>query len=107
MLAHNGNVTAQYCENCTIITKTIHIERAVNCEIVGEEVRADVVEGCMIAAESIKILASSESKSRETFITMMIPDLSSFDQSMVDLQKKRADCKASVAGMEKEAACEI
>lgn len=100
--AQDGEVTVKYCESCTIIGKVIRIERAVNCEIIGEEVYADAAEGCMIAAMSVKILSAGESRNRETLITMLIPDLSEFDQCIENLQKKIADCQAGVAAKMRE-----
>lgn len=100
--AQDGEVTIKYCESCTIIGKTIRIERAVNCEIIGEAVYADAVEGCMIAAMSIKILSAGESRNRETLITMLIPDLSEFNQCIENLQKKIADYQKDSAAKMKE-----
>ncbi|MDD5300604.1 MAG: FapA family protein [Gallionella sp.] len=94
--AQDGEVTIKYCESCMIIGKIIRIERAVNCEIIGEEVYADAVEGCVIAAMSIKILSAGESKNRDTLITMLIPDLSEFDQCIENLQKKITDYQTGI-----------
>lgn len=102
--ARDGEVTIHYCEHSTIIGKIVHIEHAVNCEIIADEVFADVVEGCMIAAEKIKIASADERRGKETLVTMLIPDLSVFDQSIVALEKKIAEAqegkKAKVAGIE-------
>lgn len=97
-----GEVKVGNCENSTIFCKIAHIERAVNCEIIADEVHADTVEGCVVAAMSVKIASSGESRNRETMITMLIPDLSEFDQSMANLQKKIADCRASIATITQE-----
>ena len=101
-ISYDGDITAQYCENSTIVANSVHIERAVNCEIVGKEVCADVIEGCLVAGESIKILASSESKTRETSVTLMIPDLSAADRAIAELQKKVSESTAGKAGLEEE-----
>lgn len=95
--AHEGEVTVKYCESSTIVAKIIRIERAVNCEIIGDEVYADAIEGCMIAAMSVKLLSAGESRKGETLITMLIPDLSEFDQCIANLQKKINDFKSGVA----------
>ena len=95
--AHDGEVTVKYCESCTIVGKTVRIERAVNCEIIGDEVYVDAAEGCIIAGISVKILSAGESRNKETLVTMLIPDLSEFDQCIENLQKKITDCKAGVA----------
>src|SRR5574340_731449 len=88
VLARDGGVTIHYCEHSTIIGRVVHIEHAVSCEIIAEEVSADVVEGCMIAAEKIKIASADESRGKETLVTALIPDLSVSDQGIAALKKK-------------------
>ncbi len=93
--ARDGEVTIHRCEHSTVIGKIVHIEHAVNCEIIADEVFADVVEGCMIAAEKIKIASSDERRGKETLVTMLIPDLSAFDQSIAASEKKIAEAQES------------
>lgn len=100
--AQDGTITAQYCENCTLIGRIIHVEHAVNCELIATELHAEAVEGCMIAAESVRITSSTESKNRETFITMVIPDLSVFDLTIAGLQAKMAECLSGIASKKQE-----
>ena len=95
--AHEGEITAKYCESCTIVGNIVRIERAVNCEIIGNEIHIDAAEGCIIAGISIKILSAGESRKGETLITMLIPDLAEFDQRIEKLQSKIADNKAAIA----------
>jgi uncharacterized protein len=83
-----GLVTAKSCENCTIIAKKIIIERAVNCELIADEIAAENVEGCSLTGKSINVLSSCDSKSRETLVTMVIPDLSELDANVVKLKNK-------------------
>ena len=90
MRARDGEMTLQNCELSTIIGKIVRIEHAVNCEIVANEVIADNVEGCIIAAEKIKIVSAGERSGRETLVTVLIPDLSGFDQRIAALQKEIA-----------------
>lgn len=86
--ARDGEVTIHYAEHSTIIGKIVRIEHAVSCEIIADEVCADVVEGCMIAAEKIKITSADECRGRESLVTVLIPDLSGFDQHIATLQKR-------------------
>lgn len=86
--AREGEVTVHYCELSTIIGKIVRIERAVNCEIIADEVIIDVIEGCLIAAEKIKITSADECRGRESLVTVLIPDLSGFDQRIATLQKR-------------------
>jgi len=67
--------------------------RAVNCEIIADEVYADVVEGCMIAAKKIKIVSAGESRGKETLVTVLIPELSGFDQRIAAAEKKIAEAQ--------------
>lgn len=93
VLARDGEVTIQQGEQSVIIGKVVRIEQAVSCEIIADEVFADVVEGCMIAAEKIKIASSGERRGTETLVTMLIPDMSQFDQRVSALKKKIADAQ--------------
>lgn len=100
--AYKGEITARYCENCTIIGRKINLEHAVNCEIVGTEISIDAVEGCMVAGNVIKILNAGESKSRENQITMIIPNLTEFDQKIAALQEKVKTCAAGIESKKQE-----
>lgn len=95
VIAREGHVTIHYGEHSTIIGSVVHIEHAVNCEIIADEVYADLVEGCMIAAEKIKITATDERRGRETLITVLIPDLAEFDQHIAALKKTIAEAQES------------
>lgn len=93
--ARDGEVTIHYAEHSTITGRTVRVEHAVNCEIIADEVFADVVEGCMIAAEKIKIASTDERRGRETLVTVLIPDLAEFDQRIAALKKKIAETQES------------
>ena len=102
--ARDGEVTIHYCEHTTITGRSVRIEHAVNCEIIADEVFADVVEGCMIAAKKIKIASAGESRGKETLVTVLIPELSGFGQRIAAAEKKIAEAqegsKAKVAEIE-------
>lgn len=80
--AREGEVAADYCDTTLIIGKIIRVDHAVNCELIADEVIANVVEGCMVAARIVKIASSQEHKNNETLVTMFTPDLSVFDQDI-------------------------
>lgn len=88
--AWDGKITAHFAEGCTIIGKSVFIERAVNCEIIAEELQLGMAEGCAIAGKKIRIKSSDVRKNRETVITILLPDLTSLDQQI-------AQAKASLA----------
>ena len=80
--AWDGKVTVKFAEGCTIIGKSVFIERAVNCEIIAEELQLAIAEGCAIAGKKIRIKSSNARKNSETVITILLPDLTSFDQQI-------------------------
>jgi len=102
--ARDGAVTIHYCEHSTIIGRIVRVEHAVNCEIIADEVFADIVEGCIIAAEKIKIGSAGERRGRETLVTVLIPDLSEVDQCIATLKKKISEAqeisKTRIRGIE-------
>lgn len=100
--AFSGEVTAKYCENSTILGRTVRIEHAVNCEIVADMVYADVIMGCLVAARIIKIRSSNERKDRVSLITVFVPDFSETDKSITNLQKKIYDDQASITAIMRE-----
>ena len=80
--AWDGKITAHFAEGCTIVGKSVFIERAVNCDIIAEELQLGMAEGCAIAGKRIRITSSNARKNRETVITLLLPDLNSFDQQI-------------------------
>lgn len=94
--ARDGEVTIHYCEHSTIFGQIVRVEHAVNCEIIADEVHADVVEGCMIAAEKIKIASSDERRGRETLVTVLIPDLTESDQRIAALKKAITEAQENI-----------
>ena len=84
--AWDGKITAHFAESCTIIGKSVSIERAVNCEIIAEELQLGIAEGCAIAGKKIRITSSNAHRNRETVITILLPDLTSFDQQIAKIK---------------------
>jgi hypothetical protein len=100
--ALKGEVTAKYCENCTVIAQIIRIEQAINCELIADEIYAENIAGCMLVGKSIKVASSSDSKSREALITMIIPDLSELDQSVFKINSKISAAKEEIASKQRD-----
>jgi uncharacterized protein (DUF342 family) len=86
--ALKGEVIAGKCENCLIVAQKINVVQAVNCILIADEISAENTEGCMLAAISLRIASSADSKSRETLITMIVPDLTRLNQRSKTLQEK-------------------
>lgn len=98
VLAREGELKAVQCENCTLIGKVVRVEHAVNCEIIADELYADMVEGCIIAGKKVMIRSAGERRGAETLVTMVVPDNSLIGQGIADAQKALAEAQAAVAG---------
>ncbi len=90
----DGEVVAKFCESSTLIGKRVRVEHAVNCEIAADEIEAITLEGCMIAAKRINIVTSNERRGQESLITLLVPDLSVFDQLRTKLQNELDEARA-------------
>ena len=84
--AWDGKITASFADSCTIIGKSVSIERAVNCDIVAEELQLGIAEGCAIAGKKIRITSANARKNREVVITLLLPDLNNFDQQIAKIK---------------------
>ena len=98
VIARDGELTATQCESSMLIARVVHIEHAVNCEIVADEVYADVIEGCLIAGKLVRIRSAGERRGTETLVTMVVPDGSILGQGIADTRKVLAEAQAAVAG---------
>ncbi|MDP2143047.1 MAG: FapA family protein [Gallionella sp.] len=97
VLAREGELRATQCESCTLIGKVVHVEHAVNCEIIADELYADIVEGCIIAGKVIKIRSAGERRGTETSMTMVVPDSSILTQGIADIKKAMDEAQAAIA----------
>lgn len=88
--AWDGTVTATYVEGCTISARTVRVERAVNCDIVAHELHLGSSEGCAIVAEFAHLGVAGTRKEHETVLTIAVPDLTRFDEKIVELRKAAA-----------------
>lgn len=103
VLARDGDVTINYCEHSTVTGKVVHVKHAVNCKIIADELFADAVEGCMIAARKAKIFSAGKSMGKETLVTMLIPDLAESEQHIAALKKKIAEMQENSKARAQEA----
>lgn len=89
--AKEGDISAKSCESSTLIGRIVSIKQAVNCEIAAEEVYAESVEGCVIAAKTIKIFSTDERRGNETRVAVVAPDFSVLDRHIAKMKKAIAD----------------
>jgi hypothetical protein len=84
--ARKGHIDIEYAERSLIIGKNILIRRAVNCEILAEELELGITEGCAIAGRKLQFNSTNVSKDKETLITVILPDVADFDRK-IDLAR--------------------
>lgn len=95
--AWDGSITAQFAEGCTIMAKTVSIAHAINCEIVAEELSIGAAEGCGIFAKSVRAESADMRKNQESVITMVVPDLSAYDEAIAARRKTLSDIATAIA----------
>ena len=102
--ACSGKVTLAYAESSLILADSVVIERAVNCEIIATTVRISSSEGCGIAGRDIKIKSSGVCRSKETMISVLVPDSSASDAQITELSNAIGECNKLVEKKDKELA---
>jgi hypothetical protein len=84
--AWDGTIHAEFAESCSIMGKCVSIGRAVNCEIIAEELQLGISEGCTIAGKYLQIDSSDMRKHRETIIFILVPDIARFDLQIAEIK---------------------
>lgn len=82
--AWDGKIRAEFAEDSLIIGKSVAIKRAVNCEIVAEELQLDIAEGCAVAGKHLQIASTNAHKNRETDISIVLPDIDGYDRQIAE-----------------------
>ena len=67
-----------------IMGKSVYIKKAVNCEIIGEELQLDITEGCAIAGKHLQITSTNMYKSLEAAISIILPDMAGYDSKITE-----------------------
>lgn len=94
--ASGGELNAGQCESSTLIGKVVRVEHAVNCEIIADELYADVVEGCVIAGKLISIRSSGERRGAETSITLVVPDDAVISQRIAGIRRELDEARGLI-----------
>ncbi|MFA6920542.1 MAG: flagellar assembly protein A [Gallionella sp.] len=97
-----GKISLKYAESSLILGDSVVIERAVNCEIIATSIQIDSAEGCGIAGRDVQIKSSSACRSKETMISMLVPDSSASDAKITELSKQIGECNKLVAKKDEE-----
>lgn len=88
--AWDGHISIKFAESCTILGKSVSVERAVNCEIVADTLQLDLAEGCAIAGKNVRITSTQTRKGRETIVNMLLPDCSSLESQIITAKENIA-----------------
>ncbi|MFA6969887.1 MAG: flagellar assembly protein A [Gallionella sp.] len=102
--ACTGKVSLQYAESCLILGESVVIDRAVNCEIVADNIQVNSAEGCGIAGKNVQIKSSNSCRSKETIVSMLVPDLSASDAKNAQLSSAIDDCNKIIKAKDQEVA---
>jgi len=102
--ACTGQVTLQYAESCLILGESVLIDRAVNCDIVAENIQVGSAEGCGVAGKAIQVNSSGACRSKETLISMLVPNLSVLDAQIAQMSREIEDCNLIVEAKNRELA---
>lgn len=95
--AQGGTVVATRAEGCRIVAGQVSIERAVNCDIVADKVSIDLAEGCAIAARVLVLKNTTARRDEPTTVTVLLPDLASFDRAGQAIGESRTQAEAEIA----------
>jgi hypothetical protein len=72
--ASNGKVMLARAENSVISGTSVHIEHAINCDIIGQDVTVGKAEGCAIGGRRIKIDSAAPRRQAEMAICVQVAD---------------------------------
>lgn len=98
LIAPRGCVTIQRAENCVIIGRQVIVEQATHCDIVADELSADLVVACVAAAQSIHVRRSRSRGEVDAVLLVLLPDLSSFAGRIAALEQKQGALEATSSG---------
>ena len=102
--AGSGQIKLNYAESCLILGDRVVIEHAVNCDIVARNVQVVSAEGCSIAGETIQIKSSGTCRSKDTLISILLPDLAAADPQMEQLRAEINEGRQLINAKEQEIA---
>jgi len=90
-------------DNCVIIGTRVTLEEASNCDIVADEVHIVLAEGCAVAARSVDIDSAGPRRQIEMLVLVHIPDTSTLDAQLAELEGKTGALEGYRAQFQREA----
>ncbi|MEO7496608.1 MAG: flagellar assembly protein A [Massilia sp.] len=85
-----GEVHMERAESCVVSGTLVHIEHAINCEIIAEEAVIGRAEGCAVAARRINIDHAGPRRQSEMLVFALRPDSREIDE-VIGLMSTRVD----------------
>ncbi|MDP2793415.1 MAG: FapA family protein [Sulfurisoma sp.] len=95
--AKRGLIEAARAEGSLLIAQVVRVGRAVDCEIVADEVVIEQAEGCAIAARSATIGVAAARKHDGTILTLLLPDVEGYDKEIEKAAAARTAAEAALA----------
>ena len=99
-------MTIKRAENSVIVGKHVIIESAAKCDICGEDVAVENSAGCAIAGKFVRLLTSEPRQERKTVVSILVPDLSGYDQEISAIGKKIEEVGSALVRKRREAEAE-
>ncbi len=95
--ARGGDVVVDRAESCIVVAGRVRIARAVNCDVVADEVVIEQAEGCAVAAKNVVLRSAAMRKDEATSVTLLLPELTTFDEQRKALEAGRDEAAAQSA----------
>ena len=92
--AKGGEVHIKAAEGCLIIARKVVIESAILCDVLADEVEVGYSEGCALAGKKIVVKQATARRNEASLVSLVLPDLSRFDQQYKDALNKQAEAVA-------------
>lgn len=104
--ARTGAVTIKRAENSIIIGQRVNIESAAKCDVCGDDVAVEKAAGCAIAGKAVRLATAEPRQEREVVVSMLVPDLSGYDQEINAIRKKIEEIESALARKRRDADAE-
>jgi len=101
--APEGCVCVGRAENAVICARQIQIESAVNCILVADQLQVQSASGCLIAGKDIRIETAGSRRHIQTMISVLLPDLSSFNQEISALRQQIDESEQKIEQLRQKA----
>ncbi len=99
--ARGGEIVITAAESCLVIGSKVRLGRAVNCEILAEELTVDSCEGCAVAGRQVSLVDAGNRRDIETVVTVLLPDDTAWNQEIEALGRKSVETAKTREKMER------